>query len=69
MSEKLHTLDVKALLKKNPKAANVFKSNRKKLSRVRHRPPKEYGLGLPYERLLASSKEGEERAEERTQRG
>jgi hypothetical protein len=65
MSAKLHTLNVKALLKKNPKAANIFKSNRKKLRRVRHRPPKEYGLGLPYERLLASSKEVEDRAEGR----
>jgi len=51
MSDKLDTLDVRALLKKNPKAARVFAKNRKKLGAGRQpRRPKEYGLGLPYAR-------------------
>ena len=57
MSDKVQTLDVAALLAKNPKAASVFKNNRKKLGNAqrRPRPPNEYKLGLPYERLLAST--------------
>jgi hypothetical protein len=51
MSGKLDTLDVKALLKKNPSAASVFRKNRKKLGENRKpRPPKPYEIGLPYTR-------------------
>jgi hypothetical protein len=46
--KKVGTLDEKALLKNNPKAAKVFKENKKKLEGRGHRQPKEYSLGLPY---------------------
>lgn len=62
MSTKLDALDVKALLKKNPKAERVFVSNRKKLGTRRPRAQKEYALGLPYERpALVASKDGARR--------
>jgi len=51
MSGKLDTLDVKALLGKNQRAAKVFKKNKKKLGQIRRpRERKEYSLGLPYAR-------------------
>ena len=55
MSQKLDQLDVKKLLKKNPKAARVFVKNRKKLGSGRSRSQKEYGLGLPYSRPVAKA--------------
>ena len=55
-------LDTDALLAKNPKAAAVFRENRKKLEKIPVAVgPKEYGLGLPYgsSRLLpADENEG-----------
>jgi hypothetical protein len=48
--KRVKTLNEKALLEKNPKAAKILQSNRKKLQGGRRRPPKEYGLGLPYAR-------------------
>lgn len=48
--KQVKTLDEKALLEKNPKAAKVLSANRKKLEGRRRRAPKEYGLGLPYTR-------------------
>jgi len=61
MSGKVQALSVTALLAKNPAAAGVFKKNRKKLQKIQRRSGaprrKEYGLGLPYERLLVAATE------------
>jgi hypothetical protein len=56
MSEKAQALSVTELLSKNQAAAGIFKQNRKKLDQIQRRSGepkrKEYGLGLPYQRLL-----------------
>ena len=58
---KVRTLDEKALFKNNPKAAKIFKENKKKLEGRARRQPKEYSLGLPYARpALVSMREDEE---------
>lgn len=48
--KRVKTLNEKALLAKNPKAAKVLKRNRSKMEGRPRRIPKEYGLGLPYAR-------------------
>jgi hypothetical protein len=59
--KKVRTLDEKALLKHNPKAAKVFEETKKKLEGRARRQPKEYSLGLPYARpALVSMMDDEE---------
>lgn len=50
MKRNRKSLDAKALLAKNPKAARIFENNQKKLAGRKTRPQREYGLGLPYAR-------------------
>jgi hypothetical protein len=58
------TLDEKALLEKNPKAAKVLEINRKKLLGRHRRTQKEYGLGLPYARpALVTMADDEDKTE------
>lgn len=63
MKARNDNLDAEALLAKNPKAAKVFKENKKKLdANKRERRPKEYGIGLPYARSAFVSDDRQEDA-------